>query len=1171
MPTVARLKDNLMIAGEVNERLPAVTDGLVVHFPFDGTEKGISKKLMMDYTIWKEGQVGTIGDFVVYNEEAHNSRIIDIDPFGKPTVLWKVQGGSGGIYYRMQPIDNTKMYRMSWWQKRVTNANATACRMYIGLNGYGTTDGVFELGSTTYVTNPYFWSTSSFPTQEQLPVGEWILVVGHVFPHTHTGTTNHPDSGRYKITGRVGNITRDYRWAPDTTQARSRCIAVHTVDDPNVTHYIAYPRMDLCDGTEPTIEDLLRGEGAVYNYPLMNRREPVKWTDGVNAAISGNSIQKTASTSEWDSGARSAQVFDSGNVFVEWRLSYQDLAVGAEMMGLTYTNHPQHNYTYINFALYTHQNGNITVYENGNNRGTVSTWDKTANNVFRVAVENGVVRYYHNNNLVYTSAMTPVYPIYADCSMHCHGGHNAVVDAHIGVNNLCTLTNEGIAIEEAVTNIIPTSRRLFEGWTQYQSCVATVTQGQHVPEWNTHQATRIQTTGGTSTLKYLISVVSPSVNGQAYTSQCRIKNIGRNPVVFATQLGGTVTVQPGETTLAVCSVTGNGTSNLQFRFQTTVVEHNLDILVFQPQVETRAFPTSFVDGARISPGRLSIPTPINLQQSFTIGAWTKVNKTDGYRMICGDWNTFYFSWYDNSTDRLILSWVDGSQKTLVTSVMAGIDSRNWNYVAFSYNAATTTAKIYCNGILRTSSNTVNFTDVPDGRLAIGDIDNSSSPDTYKLNGIVRNFSIYNRVLTDEEHMKLAGSNMSLRQDGGIIVPNLICKPIIPASAKYFPLTADGNDINHVITPVTETNTSYNRNGYWSGTGTTNLQNGATHRWWVSSGITMSYEAKSKTHIRVYGKQTNEASGGVYYYPVFAATGNTYYTLSCKAVLNHKVHTSNGSYVRMRLRAGNNGSTVGSGSLIYLKDMIVGKVYNLEWSGLLPEGETQITVGGYIGYELALNEEIDLEVFDIQLEQSSFSTPFTESTRGASGLFLPYSIIDCKTDFTIFGWWYPKVYADGVYRPCLVRNRLSSNYTSHRIMIMGSNTTSRRLRCWFGSGGSESTVYAPSSIGVIDNVWNFFCLRRSVDTMSLFIGNNNGFGYGTSVNGAMLNTEEDPQTFGWMIGRYSNTTNISNAFHKNYCFIQSALSDEEIQSIYRTHMRQKNGLQIQGTIIEGMVI
>ena len=36
MATVARIKNNdLLLAGEVDERLPAITDGLIAHYPFD--------------------------------------------------------------------------------------------------------------------------------------------------------------------------------------------------------------------------------------------------------------------------------------------------------------------------------------------------------------------------------------------------------------------------------------------------------------------------------------------------------------------------------------------------------------------------------------------------------------------------------------------------------------------------------------------------------------------------------------------------------------------------------------------------------------------------------------------------------------------------------------------------------------------------------------------------------------------------------------------------------------------------------------------------------------------------------------------------------------------------------------------------------------------------------
>lgn len=42
MTKVGRLKDgNLMLRGEINERLPVVVDGLIIHLPFDGVMKSI--------------------------------------------------------------------------------------------------------------------------------------------------------------------------------------------------------------------------------------------------------------------------------------------------------------------------------------------------------------------------------------------------------------------------------------------------------------------------------------------------------------------------------------------------------------------------------------------------------------------------------------------------------------------------------------------------------------------------------------------------------------------------------------------------------------------------------------------------------------------------------------------------------------------------------------------------------------------------------------------------------------------------------------------------------------------------------------------------------------------------------------------------------------------------
>lgn len=212
------------------------------------------KPLLMDYTIWENGQTGSIGKFEQYSSS--NSRVLATDPWGKETVVWQSKP-NGGIYHSAIPVDNTKTYRMSWWEKRVNNTGTS--RYYAGLNGYGSVNGVGNLTNTTPNTNPYFWSCA----QNILTEGEWFLIVGHVHPHDYSGSTS-PDSGRYTVNGRIGGISNDYRWLPQTTSARSRTLSVYQGSVPEITHYTVYPRMDLCDGTEPSITELLHGFDSRY-------------------------------------------------------------------------------------------------------------------------------------------------------------------------------------------------------------------------------------------------------------------------------------------------------------------------------------------------------------------------------------------------------------------------------------------------------------------------------------------------------------------------------------------------------------------------------------------------------------------------------------------------------------------------------------------------------------------------------------------------------------------------------------------------------------------------------------------------------------------------------------------------------------------------------------------
>jgi len=221
------------------------------------------KPLIMNYTIWANGQSGSISPFTRYGENANNTRILEKDPWGKETVVWKsaplTTTTSAGIYFNEFSIDNTKMYRASWWEKRVTNGSATACTYYAGLNGYGATNGVYNRLTGALNTNPYFWNTSALPTQAQLPLNTWVLIVAHIWPAGSGTGSNHSDSGRYRTNGTKAAINQDFVWHADSTTGRSRSITVYQANATDVVHLSVYPRMDIVDGTEPSLNELLLG------------------------------------------------------------------------------------------------------------------------------------------------------------------------------------------------------------------------------------------------------------------------------------------------------------------------------------------------------------------------------------------------------------------------------------------------------------------------------------------------------------------------------------------------------------------------------------------------------------------------------------------------------------------------------------------------------------------------------------------------------------------------------------------------------------------------------------------------------------------------------------------------------------------------------------------------
>ena len=124
-------------------------------------------------------------------------------------------------------------------------------------------------------------------------------------------------------------------------------------------------------------------DGLIAHFPMDGTTEDsnsVVWKNLSGMVVDPNNdniISKSNASADWNSGAKSVQSYIGGDVFLEWSMNYIDDSRGAEMIGLSY-NHSTNSYTDIAFAIYTHENNVVYVYENGADKGSKSTWDLSA-------------------------------------------------------------------------------------------------------------------------------------------------------------------------------------------------------------------------------------------------------------------------------------------------------------------------------------------------------------------------------------------------------------------------------------------------------------------------------------------------------------------------------------------------------------------------------------------------------------------------------------------------------------------------------------------------------------------------------------------------------------------------------------------------------------------------
>jgi len=154
--------------------------------------------------------------------------------------------------------------------------------------------------------------------------------------------------------------------------------------------------------------------------------EPVKWklSDLSKDAqiVNGNGLIR-AQNFTWNCGAFSwNKVYNNG--YLEFSVAETNKF---RMIGLSATN-PNADWTSIQYAIYLTNTGTFDIRQSGTTIAVPAAVYAT-NDVFRIAVEANVVKYYKNGSLIYTSLVTPTLPLMVDVSIYDQGGtvKNAVI------------------------------------------------------------------------------------------------------------------------------------------------------------------------------------------------------------------------------------------------------------------------------------------------------------------------------------------------------------------------------------------------------------------------------------------------------------------------------------------------------------------------------------------------------------------------------------------------------------------------------------------------------------------------------------------------------------------------------------------------------------------------
>jgi PKD repeat protein len=187
--------------------------------------------------------------------------------------------------------------------------------------------------------------------------------------------------------------------------------------------------------------------------------QPVTWTNVVGCSVNGNTLKKTAATMWGNAGAGSVGSIASGDGYVMFGVSENSTQ---RVVGLSTRNYAQ-VWGDVSFGVLLNDDGTFSVNESGQNPSSpgnnVRTY--TVGDIFKVAIESGLVNYYKNGALFYTSALKPAYPLWAGAIL---GTKGATVDSAV----MLSASNIGVTVQIASPSpqqVVKSKAAVNIGWS----------------------------------------------------------------------------------------------------------------------------------------------------------------------------------------------------------------------------------------------------------------------------------------------------------------------------------------------------------------------------------------------------------------------------------------------------------------------------------------------------------------------------------------------------------------------------------------------------------------------------------------------------------------------------------------------------------------------------------